>query len=98
MKTQNDNNKRLNDQGTSIVDCAKCGKPAGLNNIIKGSGLAWFDPYATGVQFHKGSKGAQVHYSCLSQKRLEEIKDEQDEQHEHYAQSIVVGEDHPNNP
>lgn len=35
---------------------------------------AYFDPYVTSLYLTKGSKGAQVHFKCLSEKRKEEIK------------------------
>jgi hypothetical protein len=64
-----------NKYGVNVVNCAKCNEPVGLNGTVGKTGMAWFDPYAKGVQFHKNTKGAQVHYNCLSQKRLDEVKE-----------------------
>jgi len=62
--------QRLYDANTEnqYVVCPKCHQAVGLRHDINGLGIGWFDPYC-------GDGGRYVHYNCLSQQRLAEIRE-----------------------
>lgn len=53
---------------TEEVTCAKCG-----DGLVGLRSTGWFDNYVDKLEY---PKGAYVHYKCLSQTRLQEIKDQ----------------------
>jgi len=59
--------KKQKPDENEMVACATCSLPVSVRS-------GWYDPYNKKMYLTKGSKGAYVHFECLSEKRKKELK------------------------